>query len=245
MNSRRYATASVAALALATPAWAGPPFLTDDPEPTEFSHWEIYAPLFETDGRGADYGGALGAEFNYGARPGVQVTVGLPVAFAHDRSGYTTGRGDLELSVKYRFFQDKAHGISIAAFPGATLPTGVRALSARRVTALLPVWAQKNAGAWSVFGGGGYALNPGRGNRDYWTGGIAVTRTLSSQLLFGLEATRQGADTRGGHASTSLGAGGIMQISRGFRILGSVGPTISDRGGHPAFHAFLAGGLNF
>jgi hypothetical protein len=24
-------------------AWAGPPFLTDDPEPVEFKHWEFYA----------------------------------------------------------------------------------------------------------------------------------------------------------------------------------------------------------
>ncbi|WP_184059349.1 hypothetical protein [Sphingomonas aerophila] len=233
-----------AALSLTTPSWAGPPFLTDDPEPTDVGHWEIYAPLLEVDGRGADYGGAVGAELNYGARPGMQVTVGLPLSFAHDRAGFTSGRGDLEFSVKYRFVHDQAHGISVAAFPGATLPTGARALSAHRVTALLPVWAQKNVGPWSVFGGGGYALNPGRGNRNYWTGGLAVTRAVTPHLLLGLEADRQGADTRIGRMSTSFGAGGILQISRTFRILTSAGPTFGN-GGRPAFHGYLAGGLNF
>ena len=43
----------VLSLAAATPAWAGPPFLTDDPEPTETGHWEIYGPLLETEGSGA------------------------------------------------------------------------------------------------------------------------------------------------------------------------------------------------
>ena len=26
-------------------AWAGPPFVTDDPEPVEYRHWEIYLVL--------------------------------------------------------------------------------------------------------------------------------------------------------------------------------------------------------
>ena len=50
-----------------SPASAGPPFLTDDPEPTETGHWEIYGPLVEADGKGADYSGSAGVELNYGA----------------------------------------------------------------------------------------------------------------------------------------------------------------------------------
>ena len=30
------------ALGLAPPAFAGPPFLTDDPEPVDYRHWEAY-----------------------------------------------------------------------------------------------------------------------------------------------------------------------------------------------------------
>lgn len=236
----------LAALSLSLPevAHAGPPFLTDDPEPTDTGHWEIYAPQLEIEGRGADYAGAAGAEINYGAAPGVQLTLGLPVAFAHDSAGTRWGAGDLEASVKYQFYRDEAAGFSVAVFPGITLPTATNCLGAGRVTAFLPVWAQKDAGPWSVFGGGGYAVNPGSGNRDYWTGGAAVTRKFGDRLLLGIEADRQGADTVGGTGSTSFGLGAIYDVPGPLRLLASGGPTFDDDGGS-GFHAFMALGLDF
>lgn len=230
---------------LASPARAGPPFLTDDPEPTDQGHWEIYAPALERSGRGREYEGAFGAEFNYGAAPDVQLTLGLPVAYAHDGSGLRTGAGDLELSAKYRFLHDDARGVSVAVFPGLTLPTARRGLGAGRVTALLPVWAQKDAGAWSVFGGGGYAVNPGPGARDFWTGGVAVTRQVSDRLLLGIEVGRDGASERGGRAETSLGLGVILGLGGRLRLLGSAGPTYPDGHGRTGFHSFLALGIDY
>src|ERR1700733_6339693 len=60
----------LAALLFASgPAAAGPPFTTDDPEPTDTGHWEDY--LYSTAIR-ADHlssGTALGLELNYGAAP--------------------------------------------------------------------------------------------------------------------------------------------------------------------------------
>jgi hypothetical protein len=233
------------ALCAAKSAFAGPPFLTDDPEPTETGHWEIYAPLMEADGRGADFKGAAGAELNYGAAPDLQLTLGLPAAYVHDRTGWRWGAGDIEVSAKYRFYHDDAVGISIAAFPGITLPTGNHGMSASKVTALLPVWAQKDVGPWSVFGGGGYAINPGTGNRNYWTGGLALTRSFGDGLLIGVEADRQGADIVGGRGSTQLGAGTIVRLNGSLRLLASGGPTFGDAGGKAGFHAFAALGLNF
>jgi len=239
------ATLLAQALLATTPACAGPPFLTDDPEPTDTGHWEIYAPSADASGRGRDYEGSFGAELNYGAAPDVQVTVGLPASFVHDDAGFRSGRGDLELSVKYRFFHDEASGISLAVFPGITAPTASRGLGAGRVIALLPVWAQKDAGPWSVFGGGGYAINPGPGARDYWTGGIAVSRQVTPRLLVGVEANRQGADTVGGRPSTSLGLGAILQMKAPLRLLGSAGPTFVDGRGSAGFHVFVALGVDF
>jgi hypothetical protein len=225
-------------------ARAGPPFLTDDPEPTDTGHWEIYAPSIEVEGSGRDFEGALGTEINYGAAPRLQLTLGLPVAFAHDSTGTHWGRGDLEASVKYQFYRDEAAGFSIAAFPGVTLPTASKGLGAGRVTALLPVWAQKDIGPWSVFGGGGYAVNPGSGNRDYWTGGVAVTREVGKRLLLGTEIDRQGPDAVGGRGSTSAGLGAIVDLKGPLRLLVSGGPTWTDGGGS-GFHAFAAIGLDF
>ena len=233
------------ALTFPSASWAGPPFLTDDPEPTDTGHWEIYGPVVEVEGHGSDYGGATGVEINYGAAPDLQLTVGIPVAFAHDDAGRRWGMGDLEVSAKYRVYHDEDAGLSIAAFPGLTLPTASNGMGNRKVTALLPVWVQKDAGPWSAFGGGGYAINPGPGNRGYWTGGLAVTRQVSSRLMLGAEADRQGADSVDGRASTSLGFGGIYQLRAPFRLLASGGPSFADGGGAAGFHAFVAVGLDF
>jgi hypothetical protein len=154
------------------------------------------------------------------------------------------GAGDIGASVKYQFYRDKSAGFSIAVFPAVTLPTASNGMGAGRVTAFLPVWAQKDAGPWSVFGGGGYAINPGSGNRDYWTGGVAVTREVTKRLLLGTEIDRQGADTVGGRASTSAGMGAIVDLKGPLRLLASGGPTWIDGGGG-GFHAFAALGLDF
>lgn len=228
----------------AAAAHAGPPFLTDDPEPTETGHWEIFAPQFEAAGSGEDFDGSFGAELNYGAAKDLQLTVGLPVAYTHDAQGWRSGAGDLEVSAKYRIFHDEAAGFQVAVFPGVALPTARRGFGADRVTALLPVWAQKDFGAWSVFGGGGYAINPGAGKRDYWTGGVALTRKLGERVLFGVEADRQGPDTVGGSPQTSLGVGAIFDLDGPLRLLASVGPTVADRGAD-GFHAYVALGIDW
>jgi len=68
---------------------------------------------------------------------------------------------------------------------------------------------------------------------------------VSKKLQLGIEADRQGPDTRGGRASTSLGLGATLQLKAPFRLLGSGGPTFIDGDGSPAFHAFMAMGLDF
>ncbi|MFO1256123.1 MAG: hypothetical protein U1E37_10715 [Sphingomonadaceae bacterium] len=244
MRQLKFALA-IAAFGCSQAAIAGPPFLTDDPEPTDTGHWEIYAPLLEGEGQGSEFSGGAAIELNYGAARNLQLTVELPAAYSHTAAGWRWGAGDVNLSAKYRFFHDEAAGLSIAVFPGLSLPTASNGMGAGRVTALLPVWSQKDFGPWSVFGGGGYAINPGAGNRNYVTGGIALTRRFGDKLVLGIEADRQGADVIGGSASTSLGAGAIIGLPRPFRLLLSGGPTFADSGGKAGFHGFVALGIDY
>jgi hypothetical protein len=240
-------TAKVAAaLALASvsaPALAGPPFATNDPAPTDFGHWETYA--FTTSAwRAGTFDGQAGIELNYGVIRDIQLTASLPLEFSHSaEEGWRAGTGDVEVGVKYRFLHDERSGFSAALFPKAALPTSSSAAH-ERARFLLPVWAQKDIGRWSVFGGGGYAVNPGSGNRDYWTGGVAVTRELGARLLIGAELDRQGPDTAGSRASTSVGLGAIVDLKGPLRLLASGGPTWTD-GGRSGFHAYAALGLDF
>jgi hypothetical protein len=250
VNQRRHWTCAAllaCALAIFFPqgAHAGPPFITDDPEPTATGHWEIYAPFVDADGQSDTIQGATGLELNYGALRSVQLTVNLPVDFQHDDLGWRSGAGDLGLSVKYRFYNDEAAGFQIAVFPAVTLPTGSNGMGAGTATGFLPVWIQQDHGPWSIFGGGGYAINPGRGNRDFWKGGLAVTRKFGEQLVLGAEADREGADTDDGRATTSLGFGGTYKIAGPLTLLGSGGPTFEDEGGPTGYHAYFALRLDY
>jgi hypothetical protein len=228
------------ALFPAEPAKAGPPYETDDPEPTETGHWEIYT----FTGFDADHGnvdGSAGVDLNYGPVKDVQLTATLPLDYSRARGGgWWSGAGDVEVGVKYRFVDLTSEGVSIAVFPRVFLPTSK---ASTRTRLLLPVWAQKDIGKTSIFGGGGYELNPGAGNRDFWLAGAAVTHAVSGALTLGGEATHRSADVVGGTSSNSLGAGAIIKLRDPFSLLVSGGPSWTA--GRSSFHFYAALGLNF
>lgn len=228
----------------ATPALAGPPYETDDPEPTDLGHWEIYA-FTAIDGDDGNIDGAAGVDLNYGAVEGVQLTATLPVGFAHQagQSGWRTGGGDVELGVKYRFLNREQASFSAAIFPRVILPTSSNGFGGSQARLLLPMWAQKDIGPWSVFGGGGYEINPGANNRDFWQGGLAVTRTISERWSIGGEVTRQGPDSVSALSTTSLGVGSIVKLGGPVSLLVSGGPSFAGR--QTSYHLYAALGFGF
>jgi len=226
----------------ATAAIAGPPYATDDPEPTDLGHWEIYAFIAGTRADGS-FDGATGLDLNYGPVANVQLTATLPIDFTQD-GGTHAGAGDVELGVKYRFLNDEAAGFSVAIFPRVTLPTASRRFGTGRVRLLLPVWAQKDFGPWSLFGGGGYTINPGAGNRDFWQSGLALTRNITPRLSLGAEITHQSPDAVGARSTTALGIGGIFHVAGPYSLLFSGGPVFEHHGG-TGVNGYAALGLNF
>jgi len=233
----------LALLGRAAAAGAGPPYLTDDPMPTDLGHWEIYA--FST---GEGFGPALddeaGIDLNYGPLDGVQLTATLPMAISHDSTiGWRSGTGDVELAVKYRFIDDEAKGFSAAIFPRLILPTSSLA-SHEHAQLLLPVWVGKDfKGGTSLFGGGGYEVNPGRGNRNFWQAAIALTKDVGKELNLGVEVSRQGPDTTAGMAQTRAGVGATVRLSKHEALLLSGGPTWVDR--RTGYHFYGSLGLFF
>lgn len=231
------------ALACAAPAFAGPPYLTDDPAPTDTGHWEIYA-FASGEGRHSSLDADSGFDLNYGPIKDVQLTATLPMSFTHEPdAGWHSGSGDVELAVKYRFLNDERSRFSAAIFPRAILPTS-SIEHGGKARLLLPLWFEKDfAGGTSIFGGGGYEVNPGRGNRNFWQAGIAITQDVSDKLSLGAEITRQGPDETGGTAQTRAGLGSIVKLSDHYGLLFSAGPTWADH--RTAYHAFAALGLFF
>lgn len=126
--SGRTAVAGLIALTLSfSSSQAGPPFITDDPEPVDLGHWEIYAFSASTQVRG-DIGGTLmGTEVNYGAAPNLQLHVIVPLAYDSPSGGpFVGGPGDVELGAKYRFVTpgDDDWFPQVGTFPLIELPAG-------------------------------------------------------------------------------------------------------------------------
>jgi len=227
----------------AIPASAGPPYVTDDPEPTDTGKWEVYG--FGT-GTSFDHGiaGEGGFDINYGAARDLQVSGVVSLAYQHDDGDPShAGLADTELGAKYRFLhqQDGSWMPDVSLFPKVELPTADRRFGSGKLGFSIPLWAQKDIGPWSVFGGGGWTLNPGAGNRDYGFGGIAVTRQVAKTLSLGGEIYHQTADAIDTRADTGLGFGASWQVAPKWSIIGSGGPLIQHRAtaGNYAFYLAL------
>ena len=216
-----------------SPARAGPPFVTDDPEPVDLGHWEVYGFTAGTHVRG-DTGGTLaGLEVNYGAAPNLQLHVIAPLAFDSPGGGaMQVGPGDLEIGAKYRLVtpgEDDWYP-QVGVFPLLEVPTGdaQRGLGAGKMRAFLPIWLQKDFGDWTTYGGGGFWRNPGLGNQDYWFAGWLLQNQVTKNLALGVEVFHQTADTIGGGDITGFDAGGIYDFNEHYHLLFSGGRGLQN-----------------
>jgi hypothetical protein len=233
---RRYRTAGRAwplALAVlataASPSVAGPPYVTDDPEPTDTGNWENYLYIESAHIAGQGHTPEAGIELNYGAFKDTQLTWSVPLNPNPGPGGIGVVWEPLGGGVKYRFIEEDDNGWrpQIAFFPQIFIPVGPANRGAP-VTELLPIWLQKSFGAWTMFGGGGYTRNPGPGNRDFLSYGLALQRQLISNLALGMEVFGQGRDTVSGHASAAVGMAAIFDFSDFWHLVGSVNTGISN-----------------
>jgi hypothetical protein len=211
-------------------AWAGPPFITDDPETVEYHHGEFYIASQYAGNKDGREGTLPQFEFNYGIVPDVQLHLLVPFALVHPDGGPTAyGLGDSEVGVKYRFVHEGEDVPQVGIFPIAHIPTGDadRGLGSGHVPLFLPVWLQKSWGPWTTYGGGGYWFNPGGGNRNFWQTGWLVQRDITKALTVGAEIFYFGRDTLAGRGRTGYNAGGIFNMSEEHHILFSAGRDIT------------------
>jgi hypothetical protein len=219
-------TACAAVLAVAAPAFAGPPYVTDDPEPTDLGHWEIYNFVSGSHIPG-DTAGQGGFDINYGGAKDLQLTMVVPIDY---QTGAQPDLGDIELAAKYRFLHQAAGGWTpdLAFFPRLFTPTGSGAFAGSRLSVFLPIWAQKDFGKWSLFGGGGYDINPGRDNRDFWLSGLGLSRAITDRFSLGAEIYYQTADARDAKAFTGLNIGTTYKLTDHWSLLASAGPGVQN-----------------
>ncbi len=183
-------------LFVASTATAGPPFVTDDPEPVDYRSWEFYAFSQGTSAAHGLNGAAPSCDCNYGILPNVQLHLQPGGAFHHaNGASLAWGPGDSEFGLKYRFIEQGESNLtpSVAFYPLLEAPTGdsSRGLGAGRTRSLLPLWVQRSIGDWTTFGGGGYWINPGSPNKNYWFVGWAAQRKVTDNFALGVELFHQ------------------------------------------------------
>jgi len=209
-------------------ATAGPPYVSDDPEPTDFQHYEIYAFTDGMTGRNGT-GGESGVDFNYGAAPDFQLTAVGPIAYqVSPGEGALAGLGNVELAAKYRFLHQSEIGWDVAVFPRVFLPGASTDPGERRAALFLPIWVEKDWGDWSTFGGGGCEINRGGGAKDFCQAGWVLTRQVLPKLQLGAEIVHQTADTKDGRSSTALGVGLRYDVSDNIHLLGYAAPMVQN-----------------
>jgi hypothetical protein len=215
----RVGLAFVMSFLLAHQAFAGPPYVSDDPEPTDYGHFEIYTFNTGTTTQ-SETDGETGVDFNYGATPDLQLTATLPLGFIFPSGGAAQfGLSNLELAAKYRFLHQATFGWDVAVFPRIFLPSGFGAVGDRNASLLLPLWVQRDLGnGWTTFGGGGCQIFAATSSQDSCMAGWVVTRQVTSNLQIGAELFHQSA-SEVAPATTSLGVGAIYDVNKNVHLL--------------------------
>jgi len=132
------------------------------------------------------------------------------------------------------------------------LPTGnaERNLGTGSTHAFLPLWLQKDFGKWTTYGGGGYWINPGPGNKNYWFVGWVLQRQVTDSLAIGGEIFHQTSFATVGPGSpgfplgskdtTGFNLGGTYDFDQNHHLLFSAGRALQNASTTNAFSYYLA-----
>ena len=206
-------------------AFAGPPYNTDDPEPVEYRHFELYLASLSAHNRDGWAGTAPHVEVNYGVIRNVQLHMIVPLAYAAPDQGKPTyGLSDSELGIKFRFAQESDWGPQVGTFPFLEVPTGSEAsgLGNGSAQVFLPLWLQKSFEKWTSYGGGGYWFDT-RHDRHWWYLGWLVQREVVEGFSLGAEVFHSTPHGPGTQRDTRFNIGGVIDLSEQHHLLFSAG----------------------
>ena len=218
----------VGALLIFDSAQAGPPFVTEDPEPPPPGGWEINVPFIIERTPGETEMNAPLFDLNYGL-PNIQLKLEIPVEITHeDGSGTASGPGDLLLGVKWRFLNNERSQFQLGTYPQVLLPTGdhTRGLGQGGSAFVFPLIAQKNWEKWTLYGNVGYWWQAGAENRDYVYAGAVLEREINERLTLGVELLGNSPKERGRRSEVAFNVGGSWKLNKHLNLLFTGGRDI-------------------
>lgn len=210
---------------------AGPPFLTDDPVPVPYKHWEFYISSINTIQQDEWTGTSPHFETNYGLLRNMQVHLLVPLNYSYIPGQQTSfGYGDTELGVKYRFLDETDKRPQVGIFPIVEIPTVKNdEFTDGKVKVYIPVWVQKSWNRLTTYGGAGYWFNPGDGNKNFVFVGWELEYEISRVVTLGGETYFQGADRVDGKPSTAFNIGGSINPDQKTHVIFSLGHSITGQ----------------
>jgi hypothetical protein len=219
---------------------AGPPFTTDDPEPVDYRHWEYYISSINGWQAKSWLGTLPHVEVNYGVAPNVQLHLLLPMNYISFQGITRVGYANTEIGMKYRFVNETDHMPQIGVFPIAEVPTVPNSRFGNgKMQVYLPVWLQKSWGKLTTYGGSGYWINPGDGNKNWLFTGWEVQYDFTEVFTFGGEIYYHTPSDVVTKAAAGFNLGGFVNFSKKFHFIFSAGHSVA--GDH--FFTSYAGAL--
>ena len=196
---------------------AGPPFVTDDPEPPPPGGWEINVPFILDRTPGKTEMDSPLFDFNYGL-PNVQLKLEIPIAVVHDDGARHEGgcAGDLPIGMKWRFLNNEQSKFQLGVYPQVPLPTGDRArgLGEGRSAFVFPVVAQKSWDKWTVYGNVGFWWQTAAEERNYFYAGAVLEREITERSTLGVELFGNSPKERGSRSEGPLQRRRQLEVER-------------------------------
>lgn len=212
-------------------AWAGPPFVTNDPDPPELDQWEINLPWSMERSRDDSASGEwVRVDVNYGYDRYTQLSIEMPMSYKFPAGGgLHFGAGDVLLEYKRRFGLDAKAGY-FGVNPELTLPTGdsTRGLGAGRATLQLPLLYQKQWGDTVAYGDARYKWQAGEQGKSYWFFGLAFEHAVSGRLKLGAEVFATTPQSPNGEHNAGFNVGGKWVMAPGQMLMLSAGRSFLD-----------------
>lgn len=207
---------------------AGPPFVTDDPEPPSPGGWEINIPFILERSPGKTEMDTPLFDLNYGL-PDIQLKLEFPIEIVNeDGNGTQAGAGDSLIGVKWRFFNNAQSQLQIGTYPQVLVPTGNHShgFGEGRAAFVLPLLGQKNWEKWTLYGNIGYWWQGAHETRNYFYAGAVLEREINERLELGVEVFGNSPKEHGDRSEVAFNAGGTWRMTRHLNLLVSGGRDI-------------------
>ncbi|MCE5241755.1 MAG: transporter [Desulfobacteraceae bacterium] len=206
-------------------------FLGNCAEPVGQGVWEVQFGLQYDDYKDARFLQAPRIEVNYGLTPDFQLHVMAPFQYADVRgvdSRY--GFGDMEFGAVYRFIQENVWLPQFSVYPLVVTPTGdeKKGLGTGEVEVFVPIWFKKGLGAWELFGGGGFWINSGAGNENFWETRVGLEHAFSDRWKLGFELYHYTPERDDWESRTGFNVGAALHLDRMNHLLFTVGRDFDD-----------------